>query len=245
VYTGATVTTLDKYSTVNSTHWRWVFRCQGCITWDGGELNQAGPGAMAWALALTGPTTPSDPNSAFGAHEYFGIYGVDFTNAHKSQYATWLANGISTSTTTGPTSTSASTTTKPSSTAALPTFSPAYDYIVVGAGYGGIITADRLSEAGKKVLLIERGGPSFGITGGTYQAAWAKGTNYTKFDVPGLFESLFNDPNVFWWCDGMLILAFRLSNLLTISYRCQHSRRLPCWWWLCHQRWSLLVPSRL
>ena len=38
----------------------------------------------------------------------------------------------------------------------------------MGAGPGGIITADRLSEAGKKVLLLERGGPSTKSTGGTY-----------------------------------------------------------------------------
>lgn len=48
---------------------------------------------------------------------------------------------------------------------------------VVGGGPGGIITADRLSQAGKKVLLLERGGPSTGETGGTYQAEWAVGTN--------------------------------------------------------------------
>lgn len=47
----------------------------------------------------------------------------------------------------------------------------------MGGGPGGIIAADRLSEAGKKVLLIERGGPSTGETGGTYTAPWAAGTN--------------------------------------------------------------------
>ena len=52
-----------------------------------------------------------------------------------------------------------------------------YDYIIVGAGPGGIIAADRISQAGKKVLLLERGGPSTGETGGTYVADWAKGTN--------------------------------------------------------------------
>ena len=52
-----------------------------------------------------------------------------------------------------------------------------YDYIIVGAGPGGIIAADRISEAGKKVLLLERGGPSTAETGGTYDAPWAQSAN--------------------------------------------------------------------
>lgn len=36
-----------------------------------------------------------------------------------------------------------------------------------GAGPAGLVMADRLSEAGKSVLLIERGGPSTKNTGGT------------------------------------------------------------------------------
>ena len=77
----------------------------------------------------------------------------------------------------------------------------------MGAGPGGIIAADRLSEAGKKVLLLERGGPSYASTGGTYDANWTKSANLTKFDVPGLFESLFTDSNAFWWCKGELSCA--------------------------------------
>ena len=41
-----------------------------------------------------------------------------------------------------------------------------WDYIVVGTGAGGIPIADRLSESGKSVLLIERGPPSSHRWGG-------------------------------------------------------------------------------
>jgi cellobiose dehydrogenase (acceptor) len=147
--------------------------------------------------------TPSSASSTFVEHTYDSITGLDLSLSHNANYQKYLTGG-STTTTTTTTSTKTTTTTTSTSTTstALPTFSPAYDYIVVGAGYGGIMSADRLSQAGKKVLLIERGGPSYGITGGTYQASWAKGTNYTKFDIPGLFESEFNDNNQFWWCNG-------------------------------------------
>lgn len=61
-----------------------------------------------------------------------------------------------------------------------------YDYIIVGAGPAGIIVADRLSETGKKTLLLEQGGASYGITGGTEKPAWLNGTSLSRVDVPGL-----------------------------------------------------------
>ncbi|KAK0473373.1 cellobiose dehydrogenase flavoprotein-like protein [Armillaria novae-zelandiae] len=82
-----------------------------------------------------------------------------------------------------------------------------YDYIVVGAGAAGIVVADRLSEAGKSVLLIERGGPSTWETGGRYAPDWTEGQELTLFDVPGLFESLFTENGTFWWCDDVNVLA--------------------------------------
>lgn len=128
----------------------------------------------AYALGKTAVATPSDPNSSFTEHDYFGIWGQDLSVAHNSNYQAWLSG---TTTTTGPSPTT--TTTGPTATA-QPTFA-ASDYIVVGSGYGGIIAADRLTEAGKNVILIERGGPAFGENGGTYQADWAKGTNVRDF----------------------------------------------------------------
>ena len=70
-----------------------------------------------------------------------------------------------------------------------------WDVIVVGSGPAGIIVASRLSQnATKKVLLLEGGGPSYGITGGTERPAWLAGTNLSRVDVPGLYLSIFSTP---------------------------------------------------
>lgn len=66
-----------------------------------------------------------------------------------------------------------------------------YEYIVVGSGPAGIIVADRLSETGGKTLLLEQGGPSYGITGGTERPGWLNGTSLSRVDVPGLYSTIF------------------------------------------------------
>ncbi|KAK0612791.1 cellobiose dehydrogenase [Bombardia bombarda] len=72
--------------------------------------------------------------------------------------------------------------------------SQTYDYIVIGSGAGGIPIADRLSEAGHSVLLIEKGPPSSGRWGGTLKPKWLDNTNLTRFDVPGLCNQIWADP---------------------------------------------------
>jgi hypothetical protein len=68
-----------------------------------------------------------------------------------------------------------------------------YDYIIVGAGAAGIPLADRISAAGNTVLLIEKGPPSSGRYNGTMKPDWLKGTNLTRFDVPGLCNQIWVD----------------------------------------------------
>ncbi|RYP90177.1 hypothetical protein DL770_003713 [Monosporascus sp. CRB-9-2] len=73
--------------------------------------------------------------------------------------------------------------------------SKTYDYIIVGSGAGGIPPADRLSEAGKSVLLIEKGPPSTGRWGGgAMKLDWFVTTMPTRFDVPGLCNQSWVDP---------------------------------------------------
>ncbi|KAK7934730.1 hypothetical protein PG985_000225 [Apiospora marii] len=69
-----------------------------------------------------------------------------------------------------------------------------YDYIIIGSGAGGIPMADRLTEAGHTVLMLEKGPPSTGLWGGTMKAPWLEGTNLTRFDVPGLSNQIWHDP---------------------------------------------------
>ncbi|KAG5635006.1 substrate-specific activator of APC-dependent proteolysis [Sphagnurus paluster] len=188
---------------VNATHWKWVFRCVNCITWSIPGGTRSVPvdsfGVPAWAWSNVAVDAPANAQSTFNQHTDFGFFGLDYSAAHVSQaaYDNWKAGGTG-----GVTTTAASTTT--SSSAPSVSATP-YDYIVVGSGPGGLVVADRLSEAGKKVLLLERGGPSTWETGGRYSPSWAAGANVWKEIVKQLSdqyitESMFNDGNPFWWC---------------------------------------------
>jgi cellobiose dehydrogenase (acceptor) len=67
-----------------------------------------------------------------------------------------------------------------------------WDAIIVGAGPAGIVAADRMSEAGKKTLLLEQGGGSYYSTGGRERPEWLSSSDLSRVDVPGLYSSIFS-----------------------------------------------------
>lgn len=68
-----------------------------------------------------------------------------------------------------------------------------FDYVVIGAGAGGIPVAERLTAAGHKVLLLEKGPPSTDRWGGDMKPEWLEGEDLTRFDVPGLCNQIWHD----------------------------------------------------
>ncbi|CAK5262202.1 unnamed protein product [Mycena citricolor] len=211
VYPGPVITTLPS-SHVNSTHWKWVFRCQNCTSTQafesvasnltGHSLARGEPGCQFLGL---GACLVCFDNCCRQSVRPRLLDGT--THGFASTYNNWAAGGTGGGGGSTTTATTVTTSSAPTGTATP------YDYIIVGSGPGGIIAADRISQAGKSVLLIERGGPSTGQTGGTYQPAQMGGRNQrksivlTKFDVPGLFESMFTDPKEFWWCKDITVFA--------------------------------------
>ena len=182
---------------MSADHFELVYRCQWCWAWDqngatGSQIPNDGIG-VGWAQHKDLPT------DVWVQHNnYQGTLAMDVDPARNSKYNDWIKPDDGSSTTAGPTST-ATPTPKPTSSAGptkcvgSPAPTDAYDYIVVGAGAGGIPVADRLSEKGKKVLLIEKGPPSLARFGGTMKPDWLKDYQLTRFDVPGLCNQIWVD----------------------------------------------------
>lgn len=57
---------------------------------------------------------------------------------------------------------------------------PAYDFVVIGSGYGGSITACRLSARGKQVCILERGRE---FMPGEFPKTFKEGTKETQIDT--------------------------------------------------------------
>jgi cellobiose dehydrogenase (acceptor) len=208
-------------STINATHYSLIYRCQNCLAWNqngqtGKMTTSAGRVLLGWAQAFPPPINPTCPKQVSMLQHDNGqsLFPADLdSNAAAPSYSSWAAlatktvtgncGGTSVTSTATGTATGTATSSVISSTAGptvtgVPVPTAAYDYIIVGAGAGGIPIADKLSEAGKSVLLIEKGPPSSGRWGGNLKPnwntpPWLAGTNLTRFDVPGLCNEIWVD----------------------------------------------------
>lgn len=79
-----------------------------------------------------------------------------------------------------------------------------YDYIVAGGGTAGIVAAERLANSGRSVLLIERGGTSFYMTGNNKTMPW--NNTVTMYDVPGMADFTGASPDL-QYCRDLAIAA--------------------------------------
>lgn len=189
------------YSSVNATNWVLVYRCQNCLVFD--DPTQAsfntstsandGIFEQGWAQSFVAPTDPKNPNSDFQQHNNgMGEFQIVVKSATQASYSSWA-----TKTATGPTATASVTVAATISSVPVPT-GVTYDYVVVGAGAGGIPMADRLSEAGHSVLLIEKGIASSARWGGNIkpETGWLDAYNLTWFDIPGECNRIWNGGSV-------------------------------------------------
>ncbi|KAF4624197.1 hypothetical protein G7Y89_g13978 [Cudoniella acicularis] len=187
----------QMYSSVNATNWVLIYRCQNCFVFDdpsqtlSNVSTSKGAFEQGWAQSFVAPTDPKNPNSDFAQHNNgMGEFAIQVKSATHTSYASWTTitgtNAPTSTPTAVPTSTSISAVPVPTQTS--------YDYIVVGAGAGGIPMADKLSAAGKSVLLIEKGIASSARWGGTLRPenGWLDGYNLTWFDIPGECNRIWN-----------------------------------------------------
>ncbi|KAI0206366.1 fungal cellulose binding domain-containing protein [Astrocystis sublimbata] len=200
IYTGdAKLTQIS--STVNSTHYSVIFRCENCLEWDhdgstGSAPTSNGTLLLGWCNAFPAPGGAECPDTVTLEQHDNGqsIFSASLdSDAANPSYTQWASMATATVTGSCGTTTTPPTTTPTATPTGAPVPSDTYDYIVVGAGAGGIPVADKLSEAGNKVLLIEKGPPSTGQWGGTLGPDWLDGTNLTRFDVPGLCNEIWED----------------------------------------------------
>ena len=148
-----------------------VYKCERCLIFDDptqSEFNtstSAGQFEQGWAQALSSAEVKTDANSAFGQHDNGqGEFQIVVKSATQTDYTKWAAM-TATSVPTG-TSPTATATSVPFSAVPVPT-ATSYDYVIIGGGAAGIPIADKLSETGKSVLLVEKGIASSARWGGS------------------------------------------------------------------------------
>ncbi len=145
-----------------------IYRCQNCLLFDDPSQSPANTSTTlgeypgGWAQSSTPPSDPTNPDADITQHDNgMGEFQIEVASATQASYSQWA-----TMTATGVIATGTATSTSSYSAIPVPT-QTTYDYVVVGGGAGGIPMADKLSAAGKSVLLIEKGVASSARWGGS------------------------------------------------------------------------------
>jgi cellobiose dehydrogenase (acceptor) len=144
-----------------------VYKCNRCFIFDDPSQTpfnistSAGQFEQGWAQSSAPPNDPNNAYSDISQHNNgMGEFEVDVSSATQASYSIWASMTA--------TATSVSGTVRPTSTStSRPIPTSTYDYVVIGGGAGGIPLADKLSESGKSVLLIEKGVASSARWGGS------------------------------------------------------------------------------
>lgn len=144
-----------------------VYKCTRCLIFDDPSQTpfnistSNGQFEQGWAQSTDPPNDPENANSDIAQHNNgMGEFKVEVASATQASYSIWAsmtATATSVSGTAGPTATYSSN----------PVPTTTYDYVVIGGGAGGIPLADKLSESGKSVLLVEKGVASSARWGGS------------------------------------------------------------------------------
>lgn len=186
-------------SKVTGTGFEVIYRCQGCFSWDhegatGGVQTSSGFFVLGRAAASSTPSNPSCPSKiSLAQHESFGQWGAPLETVTKGSYDTWAK--LATKSVTGDCGTTGPGEPPPDTVGSCrpEMLNQTFDYIIIGGGAGGIPMADRLSEKGHSVLLLEKGPASLGMWGGNMKPLWLDKTDLTRFDVPGLCNQIWVD----------------------------------------------------
>ncbi|KAE8353210.1 hypothetical protein BDV28DRAFT_133546 [Aspergillus coremiiformis] len=188
---GASLEEIPDGTSVNSTHLTYTFLCRGCVVGTPTTFDKTMDSYFfGWALSNTSPKSPASSDATLNYHAAgFGNFQMVLSQAKSAKYSTWAAKAKPSPTTATPSaSASAAPSSTPSASVAPTVGNSTYDYIVVGGGPAGIITAQRLAETKKKVLLLERGVAHTVQLGNKNALPW--NNTLTPHDVPALGSSL-------------------------------------------------------
>lgn len=222
VYTGDAKLSILA-SSVDASSFTVVYLCENCWQWDqdgatGSISTSSGSAVLGRAAADEAPGNPGCPNDITIPYHAraFGQYGASFSSATAASYSAYATMATVTTTSaascqttvaagngTNATATSTGVATATPTCRSVPS-NKTFDYVIVGAGAGGIPVADKLSEAGHSVLLIEKGPVSTAQWGGDLGPDWLDGTNLTRFDVPGLCNEIWSDSSKYSSCSHII-----------------------------------------